>query len=245
MTREIDADFKLLKSFLNDYSLRAITENADNLCVVKAAHKAYLPFLHFWSICLNESAKGNFYFFEKKVSPTSIEFSHLQETVSDTGSGLFCCLHGAYKPGHMALRSSIENFVRFASAPFDSNAITTTSVYNLFILARETKPFAGAGNFYLGKLREKYVDLCKYSHSASLAHMAGIHALAHFPSFDDAAFLGWLELAKSCISAMATVVVQGHPSFYLNANYTSRELLEQLIPKHELLTLLGGAREGV
>lgn len=241
MVRAIDTDFELLKRFLNEYSLNAIAGCEEQLGIVKSAHKAYLPFLQFWSVCLNESTKGHFALFGKSVSLTSLEFSYLREAVSDTGSGLFCCLHGAYKPGHMALRSSIENFLRFASSPFNNSALTTTSVYDLFDIARATEPFEEPRNIYFEQLRSNYVALCKYSHSASLAHMAGIHALEHFPSFDETAFQGWLQLARPCMTAMTTVVVQGHPSLYLDAHYASKELLDQLVPQSVRLALLKGA----
>lgn len=241
MARVIDADFELLTQFLNEYSLNEIVGSEEQLGIVKAAHKAYLPFLQFWSICLDESTEGHFALFGKSVSVTSLEFSYLREAISDTGSGLFCCLHGAYKPGHMALRSSIENFLRFVSGPFNNSALSTTSVYDLFDIARATEPFAEPRNIYIEQLRANYVDLCKYSHSASLAHMAGIHALAHFPSFDKTAFQGWLQLAKPCMTAMTTVVVQGHPSLYLDAHYASKELLDQLVPQSVRLVLLKGS----
>ncbi|MBT0963734.1 hypothetical protein [Denitromonas iodatirespirans] len=240
MARAIDADFELLKDFLNSYTLGQVVTTAQQLATVKSAHKAFLPFLQLWAICLDEATKGSLMHFGRSIGAKDPELSHLREAISDTGSGFFCCLHGAYKPGHMALRSSIENFLRFAAGPFDNLALTTTSISGLFDIARATEPFAGGRNVHLNQLRSTYVALCKFSHSASLAHMEGIHALAHFPTFDEKAFQGWLGMARPCMSAIATLTVRGHPSLYLDAHYAAKELLDELIPQPERLLLLKG-----
>jgi hypothetical protein len=240
MSRETDADFELLKQFLNNYSLTGLGQSKDKLILIKASHKSYLPLLQLWSICADKASKDSFLFFGKKINNESQELLHLREAVSDIGSGLFCYLHGAYKPGHMALRSSIENFLRFAAAPFDNRALTTTSIYDLFDLSRNTVPFADSRKRHIDQMRSDYVQLCKYTHSASLAHMAGVHALAHFPSFNQAAFQEWLSLAKTCMSAIGAVIAVGNPSTYIDAHFSAKELLELLIPQQERLTLLRG-----
>ncbi len=205
MVRAIDRDFESLEKFLENYSLQGVARKANQLSVVKIAHKNYLPFLQLWAISSNEAENKRLSFFEQKIENTSQQFVYLREAVSDVGSGLFCCLHGAYKPGHMALRSSIENYLRFAAGSFDKNALTTTSVYELFDIARKTVPFAACRSEYLNRLRQSYVEQCKFSHSASLAHMAGIDALAHFPTFNEETFRGWVSQAKYCMESMATV----------------------------------------
>lgn len=240
MVRAIDSDFESLKSFLEGYSLREIGYNPEQVSIVKAAHKSYLPFLQFWAISSDEATKNHFSIFSQPISVETPEFSYLREAVSDVGSGLFCCLHGAYKPGHMALRSSIENYLRFSTGAFDKTGLTTTSIYELFDIAKKTEPFSGDRAIYLERLRGSYVELCKFSHSASLAHMAGIHALAHFPAFDAGAFQGWLTFAKKCMSAMATVTFIGQPSLYLNAHFKAQELIDLLIPGNVRLILLSG-----
>lgn len=240
MVWAIDSDFESLKIFLENYTLREIGQNAEQLNVVKAAHKAYLPFLQFWAICSDEATKNLFSIFNKPIGVGAQEFFHLREAVSDIGSGLFCCLHGAYKPGHMALRSSIENYLRFSIGAFDKTGVTTTSIYKLFDIAKKVEPFEGSRAIYLQQLRCSYVELCKFSHSASLAHMAGIHALAYFPAFDAVAFQGWLTHAKQCMNAMATVTFLGQPSLYLNAHFNAQELIDLLIPGPERLSLLSG-----
>lgn len=242
MSRDIDSDFENLKAFIDSYRLEHVGKNVGQLSVIKSAHKSYLSFLQFWAVSSDRASKGSFNFFGQLIANGGAEIPFLRESVSDTGSGFFCCLHGAYKPGHMALRSGIENFLRFASGPFDHSALTTTSVYDLFDLAKQTTPFSDTRKIYLDQLRNCYVELCKFSHSATLAHMAGIHALAHFPSFDEKAFQGWLDLARVCMASMVTVTVLGAPEIYLDAHFVAREMMDQLIPRPQRIALLRGSR---
>lgn len=242
MARAIETDFEHLKDFLTSYTLAQVVTTPQQLAAVKSAHKIYLPFLQLWSICSDEATKGSFVLFGRTIDIKDIEFAHLREAISDTGSGFFCCLHGAYKPGHMALRSSIENFLRFAAGAFDKSAAKTTSIYKLFDIARRTEPFSGLRGACIKELHTNYVALCKYSHSASLAHMEGIHALAHFPTFDENAFQAWLGMARPCMGAIATVIAQGHPSLYLDAHFAAKELLDELIPQPARLLLLKGKK---
>lgn len=240
MVRAIDSDFATLREFLAAYNLHAVVENAEQLSVVRSAHKSYLPFLQFWAILSDQVERNTLVFFEQRISSSDLEFSHLRETISDVGSGLFCCLHGAYKPGHMSLRSSIENFLRFAAGKFDQSALTTTSIYELFDLAKTTEPFRGVRKLYLEQLRASYSELCKFSHSSTLEHMAGIHALAHFPSFDATGFATWQASAKSCMNAITSVTLLGQPSLYVNAHFAAKELLDQLLPQSARTAILRG-----
>lgn len=245
MVRAIDYDFEEVQAFLKAYTLEGIAKDPSQLKVVRTGHKAYLPFLQFWASCSDEVSKGGFSTFGRKVGVESQQYTHLRETISDVGSGYFCCLHGAYKPGHMALRSSIENYLRFAAGSFDDNASITTSIFELFEIAKGTLPFLGPRRVYLDRLRSSYVELCKFSHSASLAHMAGIHALAHFPSFDEKAFQGWLTIARTCMASMVTLTLIGYKPLYLNAHFATKELLDQLLHHDERLKILRGDAEEI
>lgn len=241
--RAIDNDFEDLKGFLGTYTLKATADDPLRLQLARSAHKAYLPFLQLWAIVLEAAKTDKLAVFTKAISPQGSEFAHLRECFSDVGSGLFCCLHGAYKPGHMALRSSIENFLRCVAGPFEFKALTTKSIYELFDIAKGTEPFQGARKGYLERLRGIYSELCKFSHSASLEHMAGIHALAHFPSFDEQAFSTWQTLAKNTMTAMVCTVLLGDRSLYLTAHYQAKELLDHLLPQGERTAILKGTKE--
>lgn len=237
MSREVDRDFVLLRNFVRDYRLQQILENPNGVRVLKAAHKSYLPFLQLWALCSDAASNGNLVLFGEPITDAGRELKFLRETVSDVGSGMFCCLHGAYKPGHMALRSGIENFLRFATGPFNPSAMDTTSVYELFDFAKIVPSFSGCNSVFFQALRQDYVELCKFTHSASSEHMLGIHALSYFPSFDDTLFQDWLSLAKSCMIAMATVILRGMPVLYRSAHYSAKEILEELMPKSEVVLL--------
>lgn len=238
--RFIDSDFDSLCEYIRGYGLAAVLSDTDCVGAIRLAHRDYLPFLQFWAICADRIDKNNFSIFGVPIDGSMQECVHLRETVSDIGSGLFCCLHGAYKPAHMALRSSIENFLRFISGPFEKDAMTTTSIYDLFDLSKKTEPFQGARKRHLEKLRSTYVELCKYSHSASLAHMAGIQALDHFPTFNVKAASAWKCLSNACMVAMVGVVISGCPPIYLEAHFAAKEMLDQLLPAADRLSILKG-----
>lgn len=240
MSRIIDRDFANLKEYLDHYSLKEVINNQTRLSLIKTAHKSYLPFLQFWSVCLDAANKKKFSIFGNEIEASSQEFSHLKEAVSDVGCGLFCSLQGAYKPGHMALRSSIENFLRFATGPFDKSGLSTTSIYELFDIAKKAEPFTGSRAKYLSQLRNIYVELCKYTHSATLDHMAGIHALAHFPTFEEKDFRKWSKFMKTSLEIIVTVTFLSQPSLYLKTHFASKEVLDSLIIDSERLEMLKG-----
>lgn len=98
MVRAIDHDFESLKNFLEGYSLKEICHNSEQIRVVKAAHKSYLPFLQFWAVCSDEASKNRFCIFSQPIDKDIQEFTHFREAVSDIGSGLFCCLNGVLIP---------------------------------------------------------------------------------------------------------------------------------------------------
>lgn len=240
MSRVVDSDFVLLQAFLESYRLPQLGANSDLLSIVKRAHKYYLAFLQFWAIFSAKALAGEVKFFGEDMAGDGAEIQFLRETVSDIGSSFFCCLHGAYKPGHMALRSGIENFLRFASGSFDQSALVTTSISDLFDLSKEVTPFSGNRKQYLNQLRSDYADLCKFTHSASIDHMAGVNALVHFPSFDKGSFEGWLRVTKACMTTMVSVTIVGAPPIYLDAHFTAKEIMDILIPRAERILILKG-----
>jgi hypothetical protein len=208
------------------------------MACLKAGHKIYLPLLHVWSHCYLLATKKRLKLCDVKITKDSKELVFLKEGVSDIGNGFFCCFHGAYKPAHMALRSGIENFMRFIAGAFDSGAITTTSIFELFDIAKSTPPFGGTNAKYHGQLRSIYTALCKYSHSASLDHMSGVHALRHFPTFDIEAFKTWTEYASEASRAMTSILLFSDPDIYLKAHFLTQEVFDLLIPAHVRKRLL-------
>jgi hypothetical protein len=101
-----------------------------------------------------------------------------------------------------------------------------------------TPPFAGTNAKYHGQLRSLYTGLCKYSHSASLDHMSGVHALRHFPTFDIEVFKTWTEHAREASKAMMSTLFFSDPDIYLKAHFQTQEVFDLLIPAHVRKRLL-------
>lgn len=76
------------------------------------------------------------------------------------------------------------------------------------------------------ELRRIYKELCKYSHTASLAHMSGIGSLQYFPAFDKKSFDEWVKLARVVMENEVTCLLHISPRLYLDSHYKLREVLD-------------------
>lgn len=240
MPRSVDTDFAQLVQFLQNYSLIGLAHAdgyAENL---KKGHKAYLVLLTLWSAIEHAAENGSISITGALLDKNSNSYHLLKEAISDFGSAYFCCIHGAYKPAHMALRSNIENFTRAMTGLHCPKALTTTSVYELFDLAKSHPPFNTEGTAYLNTLQQIYKELCKYSHSASLSHMAGICALQHFPTFEPPGFRCWADNAKRVMQNEISSFIAFCPSLYTDVHYKLREVIDIGLDPKIRLAILGG-----
>lgn len=230
MPRELDEDFVALQSFVDRYSIATLNVGKEATALVRSGHKSYFVLLSLWSQALHACERNGLTLHGTTISVDGPELVYLKECVSDFAHGYFCCLHGAYKPAHMCLRSSIENFVRFVASPFDATVLATTSVFDLFELAKTTPPLSKDAALFFQVLRSLYSKLCKYTHSASLEHMGDVHALAHFPSIDQQQFGEWLASARKTIMAITSVLVRANPNLYVKSHFKVREVLDLALP---------------
>jgi hypothetical protein len=240
MPRSVNNDFDELSNFVEKYSLANLLKEAGYTTNLKQGHQAYLVLLTLWSIIDHYVQTKPLDIAGKGLTEDELPNELLRESISDFGSAFFSCMQGAYKPGHMALRSNIENFVRSLSGLHIADALTTTSVYGLFDLAKESPPFKNRQAPFLANLKQAYKELCKYSHSASLKHMAGICALKHFPSFDPDGFTDWVSIAKKVVKNEVACILSLNPSIYLDAHFKSKEILDLALDTDTRLYILGG-----
>ncbi|HEX7636152.1 MAG TPA: hypothetical protein VF427_12850 [Noviherbaspirillum sp.] len=242
MAREVDEDYKRLTDFLDDYNLTALLNEPPYRLSLKQGHAAYLALLTLWSAIQFNCAQRPIPVLDKTLTEDDHSFRFIQEAISDVGSSFFCCLHGAYKPGNMALRSAIENFVRSMTGLFNATALTATSVYELFDLAKTSRPFlATDGKIAIERLQKSYKELCKYTHSATLAHMAGIQSLDHFPTLDKDTFSDWAQEVKATTSSIISSFAASATGFYQSCHFRTKDILEPYISREQRLRLLGGA----
>jgi hypothetical protein len=242
MPRAIDDDFSELMEFISSYSLENVIHDQEFLSCATSGHKSYVSLLYLSSQSQFLAKRGALTAYHQKIETHSITLAYLQESVSDVGSGLFCCFHGAYKPANMALRSSIENFLRFSAGIFDKKAVETTSVFDLFDIAKTTPAFIGIGKSFHSRLRSVYSDLCKDTHTSTLENMAGIHALNHFPSFEGQSFDLWSKNAKLVVTAIGSVIVLMSPDILLKAHFKAQEIIELIVAPQVKKALWSGAK---
>jgi len=241
MAREVQQDLDRLKTFIENYEIATLLESDDYLAPLKQAHSAYLALLTLWAevkyrcdesgidVCGINIGKGH---------PSGLL---IQEAVSDFGSALFCCLQGAYKPGAMALRSAIENYVRALAGAFSQTARTTTSVYELFELAKTTPPFSSVdGAPALSKLHVSYKELCKHTHTASLDHMARIKSLDHFPTVDPDLFKSWAKEGRLIAGAIISSFISAAGELYLSSHFRNRDVFDLYLSSDQRLRLVRG-----
>ncbi len=239
MSRLIASDFEEFSVYLSKYSLEGT--NAGSNKELKKAHRIYYGALSAWSSIEHGLRKGPKDFGSKSVAIDSKLLPYFSECISDIGSGLFCCVHGAYKPAHVSLRSGIENYVRFCAGIFDDEAVTTTSVFRLFEVAKKTEAFSGGGADCYLVLKSSYGELCKYTHSASPDHMVGVNALSHFPAIDKKQFNSWNSHAESVCRAIFDSVFLLSPSLYNESHYKVKEVLDGLLSNSARLKMLNPA----
>jgi hypothetical protein len=131
-----------------------------------------------------------------------------------------------------------SRLLQFIVAPFNEDALSATSVSDLFNIARRAPPFSTKGLAYWKRLRDTYKELCNYSHSSSLSHMGGIHALSHFPALNVADFNSWTKHANACTSSMCSTLLLCNRNLYLKAHFRTKEVIDLLISSQLKLQLL-------
>lgn len=241
MAREVSEDFKQLIDFLKNYQLSALIEEESYCIPLKQGHSAYLALLTLWSALQFNCSRRDIPVLNTLLSQGHPSFQLIQEAVSDVGVSFFCCLHGAYKPGHMALRSAIENYVRSMTGLFNAPALAVTSIYELFDLAKKSPPFLTVdGKLAIGKLQKSYKELCKYTHSATLTHMAGIKSLDHFPTVNEKDFLLWSQEVKRATHSLCSSFFASATGFYKSCHFRSKDIFDLYISKEQRIRLLGG-----
>lgn len=241
MVREVQQDLEMLKTFIANYEIGSLLAEASYVTPLRQGHSAYLALLTLWAEIKHRCDGGGF-----DVLGSIIRTEHrsqvlIQEAVSDFGSALFCCLQGAYKPGAMALRSAVENYVRAMAGLFSTDADTTTSIYELFALAKTTPPFLSLdGKSALAQLHGSYKELCKHTHTASLDHMAKIKSLDHFPTVDQDSFMNWAKEARLVASAIIASFFTAARVVYITSHFRNKDVFDIYLSSEQRLRLARG-----
>lgn len=241
MARLVDQDFIRLSVFLNQYTLKDVLQSKSREQLIKRAHKCCLAALQIWAIAEQLTLSGQLSLRQLPLNKATPQFEQISESFSDLTSSFFAAIHGLYKPAHMSLRSALETFVRGIAGLYSEEAVTTTSVYRLFELARGCEIFSGPTAPHFHILHQQYGQLCGFTHSATSAHMAKNYALSTFPKQDIETLRVWVRHQESVIKAMLAIFVFSNRSLYLNASPQAQDVYEEVVPRDARLFALGAA----
>lgn len=179
MAREITADFSKLVSFIQEYSLSDLSYNIEFVSILSSIHKKYYSLL----TCI---AELNFLSYDKSINPIidDVQIAYLTECISDIGNAIFVMVNGAYKPSKLMIRSSIETFMKGFCLDWYPTIIHEKSLYKMFDTIKTLSFFQNTETKKIfGNIHDKYVILCKDTHTARQLNMQQITALNYFPQF--------------------------------------------------------------
>lgn len=218
MARIVKEDFDELISFINSYSLSALTNDRDFVAFLSTIHKkfySYLVLIEELRLCIDENSK--------KPVLTRGQFDYLQESVSDCGQCLFLAINGCYKGTKLLLRSSIENFLKGISLDVVPQIITEKSVYQVFDDADAVDVFQKTN--LKDELHNIYGDLCMDAHTADNSHMAAVSAMKYFPHFDRDNSKRLASVFIKLLPIFVTALCLKYNIHYHSVNYQNKEVI--------------------
>jgi hypothetical protein len=220
--REVNDDFTKLLDHINNFKLDNF-QSEDNQKFLKSAHKEYFSYLHFEAQFLKRLESNNLKYEQQIFSKNDFNLNLFIEAKSDLSLGFFCSLNGTYKPANMLIRSSIENIIRFLGGIFDKRCESTTSISELFELAKKI-PFFQVNKEHLNVLISNYKHLCRHTHSCPSA-MAKISSISQFPRFEMALMKEWKNTFSSIIKCIISLFLKFDRSIYIDAHYKTKEAI--------------------
>ncbi|WP_146095720.1 hypothetical protein [Xanthomonas arboricola] len=237
MIRFVKDDYIRLVEYISSYSMAEPSAESD--ASIKKIHRACLAALQVWSVVSGKIAGDGVIIGSGYLNDDLPGSAWIGEFFSDLVSSAFSSFHGLYKPAHMTLRSSIEVLLRACAGVASEEALATTSIFRLFDICRGGAAFAGLAAKHLDKLHACYSDLCKFTHTATQAHMAKTYAFANYPSTNPAQLNVFSEKFYAVIVSGLSVLVINDKSLYLNVPPRARDLLEMILPADVRLSALG------
>jgi len=239
VARLLDQDFARLETFLAGYTLAECLTSNSRKQIIKKGHKYCLTALQLWAIADQLAKTEVLIISSTTLKSASPQFDQLSECFSDITSSFFSAIHGLYKPANMSLRSAIETFTRSLAGLYSAEAASTTSIYRLFEVASGCEPFSGLAKPHYDLLHQQYSELCKYTHSVTLAHMVRSHAMSNFPKQEIEPMRVWSRHYEATIRSIASILLYANKALYLRASPQSQDVYEEVIQKEVRLFVLG------
>jgi hypothetical protein len=176
-------DFSELLEFVNNFSLREITDDAAKIAGIRNAHTQFLALL---TATVELVSDGSLVSQEFLNDYAQLGKSYLGEVVSDSSEFIMCILLGLCRSAAGTLRSAIESYLKAFSAKEQPLILQRTSVPDVFSDATGTVFFSSKiGRNVIADLKGIYAELNAYVHTVSGGHMFGANAIGSFPRWSD------------------------------------------------------------
>jgi len=225
MSREVKADFDILKDFIKSYSLANILQD-EFISHLSQFHKKYYAYLTLvGEIQINST--------NKHLQNLTIEqLSFIAESCSDIGTSFFILFHGAYKSSKLILRSSIETFIKGFTMDEFSNVTKESSMYEVFKVVKKLSFFQSKETKeIINNIHAIYKTLCADVHTAQNINMENISALNHFPKFSILELEKVNRLGSKLICDYTTLICLKYNQFYHHIHYKNLEIIKNGIER--------------
>lgn len=230
-TREIRSDFESLEEFVRRYDIAPSIDKADFVSLLRNGHKRLFGLLTF--IAEIESTNSD----SKKFSEESLRY--FAECGSDVSQALFCWMHGAYKPAYLALRSSIETFMKAAVGTEVPALLTEKSMYKLLDIAKASQTCSGLAEPHFSKIKECYAELCGIAHSATAAKFTQVNALRMFPKFEEVDAVEFIARFVTLVDRFLAVLLAANRGLLAAMHFKNRQNVLDTLTQEIKRSILG------
>ena len=225
MSREVKADFNVLKDFIGDYSIGNILEG-DFTPIMSQFHKKYYAYLTLISEI--QANAGS----DILSNVTQEQILYISESCSDIGTSFFNLFHGAYKSSKLILRSSIETFIKGFTKDVYENVTTETSIFEIFRVVKSLAFFQEeTPKKLINSIHGIYKELCADVHTAQETNMGNVSALNHFPTFSKQESQKITNKASTLICDYTTLISIKYNAFYHTIHYKNIDIIKYGIEK--------------
>lgn len=227
MSRAVSNDFKELKEFVENYSIRALSGESDYIILLSKQHKKLHSYLTFTAE-LDFQKTG----FERNKSISQMQLDYLTESCSDIGNAMFLNVQGAYKASRMMLRSSIETFHKGFNLDELPKIVTIKSVFEIFEIVNALKFFKDQPLNLIGNnIHSQYKELCKDIHTAKLENMQKTIGLGYFPSYSKTEASLCTNILLDLVTSYLICLSFKYRDYLFCMHHRNKEIIIENLPK--------------
>lgn len=223
MNSNIKKDLDILINFYNNYSLKSRFEDNEFIIIFKSIHKKIYAYL----VVVMEIKYQNVI----KSAFNECQLRYLEESVSDILESSFAWTNGAYKAANLLMRSSIENFIKFALGD-DESVYIEKNVYKIFEKANCDDRFSHVITKakISSILYNIYGEMCKSSHTASYNDMEHLVSLDALPTWDSQKAEVYKDNISNVLNAYFGFFLANNPKIINDMYRKNKDIFYEAIP---------------